>query len=122
MAVERGVDGVIVSNHGGRQLDGAPASLEALPAVVDAVDGKIPVLMDGGVRRGADVVKALALGAAACLVGRPQLWGLAVAGEAGVAHMLEIYRREIDRVLGLCGITCMADIDRNLLFNQHRQE
>ena len=122
MAVERGVDGVIVSNHGGRQLDGAPASLEALPAVVDAVGGKIPVLMDGGIRRGADVVKALAQGAAACLVGRPQLWGLAVAGEAGVAHMLEIYRREIDRVLGLCGITRIADIDRTLLFTQHRQE
>ncbi|HVR68358.1 MAG TPA: alpha-hydroxy acid oxidase [Verrucomicrobiae bacterium] len=122
IAVERGVDGLIVSNHGGRQLDGAPASLEALPAVVHAVAGKIPVLMDGGVRRGADVVKALALGAAACLVGRPQLWGLAVAGEAGVAHMLEIYRREIDRVLGLCGITRIADIDRNLLFTQHRQE
>ena len=122
IAVERGVDGLIVSNHGGRQLDGAPASLEALPAVVHAVAGKIPVLMDGGVRRGADVVKALALGAAACLVGRPQLWGLAVAGEAGVAHMLEIYRREIDRVLGLCGITRIAGIDRNLLFTQHRQE
>jgi L-lactate dehydrogenase (cytochrome)/(S)-mandelate dehydrogenase len=122
MAAERGIDGVIVSNHGGRQLDGAPASLEALPAVVDAVAGKIPVLMDGGVRRGADVVKALALGAAACLVGRPQLWGLAVAGEAGVAHMLEIYRREIDRVLGLCGITRIADVDRNLLFTQYRQE
>ncbi len=122
MAAERGIDGVIVSNHGGRQLDGAPASLEALPAVVHAVAGKIPVLMDGGVRRGADVVKALALGAAACLVGRPQLWGLAVAGEAGVAHMLEIYRREIDRVLGLCGISRIADIDRNLLFTQHRQE
>jgi L-lactate dehydrogenase (cytochrome) len=122
MAAERGIDGVIVSNHGGRQLDGVPASLEALPAVVDAVGGKIPVLLDGGVRRGADVVKALALGAAACLVGRPQLWGLAVAGEAGVAHMLEIYRREIDRVLGLCGVTRIADIDRNLLFTQHRQE
>ena len=122
MAVERGVDGLIVSNHGGRQLDGAPESLEALPAVVHAVGGKIPVLMDGGVRRGADVVKAMALGAAACLVGRPQLWGLAVAGEAGVAHMLEIYRREIDRVLGLCGITRIADIDRTLLFTQHRQE
>jgi L-lactate dehydrogenase (cytochrome)/(S)-mandelate dehydrogenase len=122
MAVERGVDGLIVSNHGGRQLDGAPASLEALPAVVEAVGGRIPVLLDGGVRRGADVAKALALGAAACLVGRPQLWGLAVAGEAGVAHMLEIYRREIDRVLGLCGISRIADIDRNLLFTQHRQE
>jgi L-lactate dehydrogenase (cytochrome)/(S)-mandelate dehydrogenase len=121
-AAELGADGLIVSNHGGRQLDGAPASLEALPVVVDAVGGRIPVLMDGGVRRGADVVKALALGAAACLVARPQLWGLAVAGEAGVAHMLEIYRREIDRVLGLCGISRIADIDRTLLLTRHRQE
>jgi L-lactate dehydrogenase (cytochrome) len=117
-AVERGVDGVVVSNHGGRQLDGSPASVDALPAVVEAVAGRIPVLVDGGVRRGADVVKALALGATACLVGRPQLWGLAIAGEAGVAHMLDIYRREIDRVMGLCGITRIADIDKSLLFTK----
>ncbi|MGE3227087.1 MAG: alpha-hydroxy acid oxidase [Parvibaculaceae bacterium] len=116
-AVGHGVDGVIVSNHGGRQLDGAPASLDVLPGIVAAVDGRIPVLLDGGVRRGGDVVKALALGARACLVGRPQLWGLAVAGEAGVAHMLDIYRREIDRVMGLCGLSCLADIGHDLLFN-----
>ncbi|MGE0150937.1 MAG: alpha-hydroxy acid oxidase [Parvibaculaceae bacterium] len=116
-AVGHGVDGVIVSNHGGRQLDGAPASLDVLPGIVAAVDGRIPVLLDGGVRRGGDVVKALALGARACLVGRPQLWGLAVAGEAGVAHMLDIYRREIDRVMGLCGLSCLADIGHVLLFN-----
>ena len=73
------------------------------------------MLLDGGVRRGGDVVKALALGARACLIGRPQLWGLAVAGEAGVAHVLEIYRREIDRVMGLCGITRIADIDARLI-------
>ena len=115
--VERGIDGVIVSNHGGRQLDGAPATLDALPAIVDAVGGRIPVLIDGGVRRGADVVKALALGARACLIGRPQLWGLAVAGEAGVAHVLEIYRREIDRVMGLCGVTRIADIDKICCFS-----
>ncbi|HEY7689241.1 MAG TPA: alpha-hydroxy acid oxidase [Dongiaceae bacterium] len=120
LAVERGVDGVIVSNHGGRQLDGAAASLDALPGVLDAVGGRIPVLVDGGVRRGVDVVKALALGAAACLVARPQLWALAVAGEAGVAHMLDILRREIDRVLGLCGIARIADIDRKLLLTRHR--
>jgi L-lactate dehydrogenase (cytochrome)/(S)-mandelate dehydrogenase len=119
MAAERGVDGVIVSNHGGRQLDGAASSLDALPAVVDAVAGKIPVLLDGGVRRGSDVIKALALGAAACLVARPQLFGLAVAGEAGVAHMLEILRREIDRALGLCGISRIADINRDFLLPRH---
>jgi L-lactate dehydrogenase (cytochrome) len=114
-AVERGIDAVVVSNHGGRQLDGAAASIEALPGVVEAVDGRIPVLVDGGVRRGADVVKALALGARACLIGRPQLWGLAVAGEAGVAHILEIYRREIDRAMGLCGFSKIDAIDRSCI-------
>ncbi len=102
-AAEAGVDGVIVSNHGGRQLDGAIAGLDALPAVVEAVDGRAVTLMDGGIRRGSHVLKALALGARAVLIGRPQLWGLAVAGEAGVAHVLEIYRAEIDRALGLLG-------------------
>jgi L-lactate dehydrogenase (cytochrome)/(S)-mandelate dehydrogenase len=116
MAVARGIDGLIVSNHGGRQLDGAAASIEALPGIVAAVEGKIPVLLDGGIRRGGDVVKALALGANACLVGRPQLWGLAIAGEAGVAQMLSLYRQEIDRVMGLCGISSIAGITRDILF------
>jgi L-lactate dehydrogenase (cytochrome)/(S)-mandelate dehydrogenase len=115
-ALEHGVDALVVSNHGGRQLDGAPATIEALPAIVDAVGDRLPVLLDGGVRRGSDVVKALALGARACLIGRPQLWGLAVAGEAGVAQVLEIYRREIDRVMGLCGIASIAGIGPDLLF------
>ena len=114
-AVEQGIDAVIVSNHGGRQLDVVPGSLDALPAVVEAVDGRIPVLMDGGVRRGSDVVKAIALGAAACLVGRPQLWGVCLAGREGVAHMFEIYRSEIDRVMGLCGLRCIKDIKSDLL-------
>lgn len=117
-AMAHGVDAVIVSNHGGRQLDGAAASLDALPAIVAAVEGRIAVLLDGGVRRGVDVAKALALGAKACLVGRPQLWGLAVAGEAGVRHVLEIYRRELDRVMGLCGVTRIEDIGRDLLFHR----
>jgi isopentenyl diphosphate isomerase/L-lactate dehydrogenase-like FMN-dependent dehydrogenase len=116
-AVAHGVDGLIVSNHGGRQLDGAVSSLEALPAVVAAVKGHVPVLLDGGVRRGADVVKALALGARACLIARPQLYGLAVAGEAGVAGVLDIYRREMDRVMGLCGITTIDEIGPDLLFS-----
>ena len=102
-AAEEGVDAVIVSNHGGRQLDGAPAAVRALPLAVEAVAGRIPVILDGGIRRGADVVKALALGAAFCLVARPHLWGLAVAGQAGVAWMLEIYRREVERVMALGG-------------------
>ncbi|MEP9386963.1 alpha-hydroxy acid oxidase [Mesorhizobium sp. KR9-304] len=109
-AVARGIDGMIVSNHGGRQLDGAAASLDALPAVVDAVGKRIPVLIDGGIRRGADMAKALALGASFCLIGRPQLWGLAVGGEAGVRHVLELYRKEIDRVMGLMGARTVADI------------
>jgi isopentenyl diphosphate isomerase/L-lactate dehydrogenase-like FMN-dependent dehydrogenase len=120
-AVDQGIDGLIVSNHGGRQLDGAPATIEALPGVVDAVAGRIPVLVDGGIRRGADVVKAIALGAAACLIGRPHLWGLAVAGEAGVAQVLDIYRREIDRVMGLCGISRIADIGPDLIFRKARR-
>lgn len=121
LAVEHGVDALIVSNHGGRQLDGAAASLDALPAIVKAVGGRIPVLIDGGIRRGSDVVKVLALGATACLVGRPQLWGLAVAGEAGVAHMLAIYRQEIDRVMGLCGVSDIAGINQEILL-QSRNE
>ncbi len=121
-AVARGVDGVIVSNHGGRQLDGAIASLDALPRIVEAVDGRIPVLVDGGVRRGADVVKALALGAAACLIARPQLWGLAMGGEAGVANVLEIYRQEIDRTMGLCGVTTIGEINRALISHRSRRE
>ena len=113
LAVEHGIDGVIVSNHGGRQLDTALPAIRALPAVVDAVGG-VPVLLDGGVRRGSHVVKAVALGAAACLIGRPHLWGLAVAGEAGVAQVLEIFRRDIDRVLALGGWDGIAQVDRAL--------
>ncbi|SEE28603.1 L-lactate dehydrogenase (cytochrome)/(S)-mandelate dehydrogenase [Rhizobiales bacterium GAS188] len=116
-ALEHGIDGLIVSNHGGRQLDGAVASIEALPRVVEAVSGRIPVLVDGGIRRGADVVAALALGAKACLIGRPHLWGLSVAGEAGVTAVLDIFRREIDRAMGLCGASQIAHIGPDLLFD-----
>ena len=116
-ALKLGVDGIVVSNHGGRQLDVVPSSLEALPGIVDAVGGKMPILIDGGVRRGGDVVKALALGATACLIGRPHLWGAAVAGERGVARILEIYRTEIDRVMALGGWDDLAAIDRSVLFD-----
>jgi L-lactate dehydrogenase (cytochrome)/(S)-mandelate dehydrogenase len=109
-AVQAGVDGVIVSNHGGRQLDGALPSLRALPGVVQAVDGRIPVLLDGGVRRGGDVFKALGLGATAVLVGRPHLWGLAVAGQAGVDHVLKTLDNELDRVMGLAGVAQVSQI------------
>ncbi len=107
-AVAMGIDGLIVSNHGGRQVDGAASALEALPAIVAAGEDRVPVLIDGGIRRGSDVVKAIALGARAVLIARPQLWGLAVAGEAGVAHVLSIYRSEIDRVMGLLGARNLA--------------
>jgi isopentenyl diphosphate isomerase/L-lactate dehydrogenase-like FMN-dependent dehydrogenase len=117
-AVARGVDGVIVSNHGGRQLDGGPASLDALPGVVAAVGGRIPVLIDGGIRRGADVLKALALGASLCLIARPQLFGLAVAGEAGVARVLDILRREIDRAMGLLGVRTVAELGPDYLMRR----
>ena len=122
-ALARGIDGLIVSNHGGRQLDIVPASIQALPAIVDAVGDKIPVLFDGGVRRGGDVVKAIALGATACLIGRPHLWGAAVAGEQGVARVLEIYRSEIDRIMALCGWDSLDHIDRSVLFDAaHKSE
>ena len=115
-AIERGVDGVVVSNHGGRQLDGAVASIRALPGIVEAVGGKAPVLIDGGFRRGVDVVKALALGARAVLIGRPHLWGVACGGEEGVFWVLELFRREIDRALALGGWDGVAKLDRSILF------
>jgi isopentenyl diphosphate isomerase/L-lactate dehydrogenase-like FMN-dependent dehydrogenase len=103
LAVEHGAAGVVVSNHGGRQLDNAPATIDALPEVVEAVAGRIPVLIDGGIRRGTDVAVALALGAEAVLVGRPALWGLAVDGEAGAALALEMLNDELRLALALLG-------------------
>jgi len=102
-AVKIGVDGIVVSNHGGRQLDGAIATLDALPAIVEAVDGKITVLFDSGIRCGADAIKALALGAQAVLLGRPWVWGLAVGGEKGVTHALKCFLADFDVSLGLTG-------------------
>ena len=115
-AVKCGADGIIVSNHGGRQLDGAIASIRALPSIVEAVGGSAPVLIDGGFRRGVDVVKALALGARAILIGRPQLWGVACAGEDGVFWALELFRREIDRALALGGWDGVAKLDAGVFF------
>jgi 4-hydroxymandelate oxidase len=115
LAVEHGVDGVVVSNHGGRQLDTAPATITALPQVVEAVAGKIPVLIDGGVRRGTDVVKAIALGAQAALIGRPILWGLAADGEEGAYRVLEMLRAEFDLAMALCGARTVREIDRSLV-------
>jgi isopentenyl diphosphate isomerase/L-lactate dehydrogenase-like FMN-dependent dehydrogenase len=111
-AQKLGVDGLIVSNHGGRQLDGAIASLDALPSIVDRVGSSMPVLLDGGIRRGSHVLKALALGARAVLVGRPQLWALSCDGESGVYDMLELLRDELDRSMGLCGLENIAAIEK----------
>ncbi|OGU63727.1 MAG: alpha-hydroxy-acid oxidizing enzyme [Ignavibacteria bacterium RIFCSPLOWO2_02_FULL_55_14] len=114
-AMRHGADGVIVSNHGGRQVDGAIASIDALPAVVKAVGTRGPVLFDGGIRRGADVFKALALGAKAVLVGRPYVWGLAVGGEAGVRHVLQNLVADFDLTMGLSGYRHVGEIDRRAL-------
>jgi 4-hydroxymandelate oxidase len=108
--VEHGAKAVVVSNHGGRQLDTAPATCEVLPHVAEAVGDNCEVYVDGGIRRGSDVLKAIALGARAVLVGRPILWGLTVNGEQGAAHVLEILRRELDEAMLLCGCTTLADI------------
>lgn len=118
-AADLGVDGLIVSNHGGRSLDTLPASIEALPAVVQAVEGHLPVLLDGGIRRGSDVVKALALGAAAVLLGRPWVYGLAAAGPLGVAHTLKLLREELEVTMAMAGCATLADINADLLFSHH---
>lgn len=114
-ALDYGVQAIVVSNHGGRQLDGAIASLDALSDVVKAVEGRAEVLLDGGIRRGVDVLKALALGAKAVLIGRPILWGLAVGGEAGVSHVLELLRDELDVAMALSGCARLQDVDFDLL-------
>jgi isopentenyl diphosphate isomerase/L-lactate dehydrogenase-like FMN-dependent dehydrogenase len=112
LAVEHGAAALVVSNHGGRQLDGVPASIEMLPEVVEAVGGRVEVLLDGGIRRGTDVVKALALGARAVLAGRAIVWGLAANGEEGVRHVLELLRAEIELALALLGCRTPEELDR----------
>jgi len=114
-AVEYGAQAIVVSNHGGRQLDGAIASLDALAEIVAAVDGKIEVLLDGGIRRGTDILAALALGAKAILIGRPILWGLAVAGEVGVSHVLWLLKNELTTAMALSGCPALENIDSSLV-------
>ena len=118
LCVERGIAGIIVSNHGGRQLDTVPATIEALPEVVEAVAGRCEVYLDGGVRRGTDVLKALALGARAVFIGRPILWGLAVAGADGAQHALSLLRDELELAMALAGRPTLAGIDRSLVRKQ----
>lgn len=115
LAVENGVNGIVVSNHGARQMDTAPATIEVLPRCAEAVGGQIPILLDGGVRRGLDVLKAVALGASAVQIGRPVLWGLAVNGQAGVETVLGLLRQELDLALALAGCTDLKAVTRNLV-------
>jgi L-lactate dehydrogenase (cytochrome) len=117
-AVEVGVDGVVVSNHGGRQLDSVPSTARALPDVVDAVGGQVEVLADGGVRTGLDVVKLVALGASAVLIGRAWAWAVAARGEEGVRHVLDVLKADIDVALALTGQTSFAGVDRSALYHE----
>jgi lactate 2-monooxygenase len=114
-ALDEGVDGIVVSNHGGRQVDGSIGSLDALPAIVEAVGASVPILLDSGIRGGADVFKALALGATAVLIGRPYCYGLAVAGESGVREVIQNFSADFDLTLGLAGCASLAELDREAI-------
>ena len=114
-AVEHGAAGIVVSNHGGRQLDTSVATIDALPAIAEAVDGRAEILIDGGFRRGTDILKAVALGATAACVGRPILWGLAADGQAGAEHVLELLRTELDLAMALAGAPTLAELSPDLV-------
>ncbi len=116
LAISHGASGIIVSNHGGRTLDTVPAAIEALPRIAAAVQGRVPILLDGGIRRGTDVLKSLALGATAVMIGRPVLHGLAAAGATGVAHVLKILRTELEIAMALTGRPTLGDIDPTVIF------
>ena len=115
-ACDHGAKGIVVSNHGGRQLDGVPATIEALPHIADAVGDQVDLLVDGGIRRGTDILKAIALGAKAVMVGRPIMWGLSANGADGVHHVLEILCSEFDSAMALCGCTSISDITADLIW------
>jgi isopentenyl diphosphate isomerase/L-lactate dehydrogenase-like FMN-dependent dehydrogenase len=110
LSIEEGADGIIVSNHGGRQEESGRGTLECLPEVLDAVNGRVPVLIDGGFRRGTDIYKALAIGATAVCIGRPYLWGLGAFGQDGVARALKLLRAELERIMRLAGTPRLSDI------------
>jgi L-lactate dehydrogenase (cytochrome) len=115
LAVKSGADAVVVSNHGGRQLDGAPSAISALPIIADAVGSEIEIMFDGGIRSGQDVMRALALGARSCLIGRSYIFGLGAGGQAGVTRAIEIIRNELDVTMALCGVNRVRDIDRQVI-------
>jgi L-lactate dehydrogenase (cytochrome)/glycolate oxidase len=115
LAVEAGADAIVVSNHGGRQLDGAPSSISALPPIVEAVGNRLEVWMDGGIRSGQDVLKAWALGARGTLIGRAMAYGLGAMGEAGVTRALQIIHKELDVTMAFCGHTDIRNVDRSIL-------
>lgn len=119
LAIENGASGIIVSNHGARDLDSTPPTIEALPRVAEAVDGRIPILMDGGIRRGTDVLKAIALGANAVLVGRPFCFGLAAGGAAGVSRVVNILKKEFEIAMALTGRTSVSQIDRSVIWPEN---
>jgi L-lactate dehydrogenase (cytochrome) len=121
IAVTTGADAISVSNHGGRQLDGAPSAISALPRVVDAVGSEIEVMFDSGVRTGSDMMRALALGARSCIVGRSYIYGLGAGGQAGVANAIEILRKEFDVTMALCGVKSTAEINREMLADTESQ-
>ncbi|WP_280138641.1 alpha-hydroxy-acid oxidizing protein [Arthrobacter alpinus] len=123
IAAGMGFDAIQASNHGGRQLDHMASPMDVLPEMVAAVDGRMEIIVDGGIRRGSDVIKALALGADSCAIGRPYLYGLAAAGEAGVAHVLKLFKAEMHRTMALLGVTSVAELKeggRELI--RHRRE
>jgi L-lactate dehydrogenase (cytochrome) len=117
LAAKTGAQALVVSNHGGRQLDGAPSSISILPEIVEAVGSQIEVMFDGGIRTGQDVVRALALGAKSCMIGRAYIYGLGAGGQAGVAKALDILAKEMETTMGLCGVNTIAEIDRHILRN-----
>jgi L-lactate dehydrogenase (cytochrome) len=118
IAAQTGASGIVVSNHGGRQLDGAPSSISALPAIADAVGDELEILFDGGIRTGQDILRALALGAHACMIGRAYIYGLGAGGEAGVARAIEILRNELDVSMALTGTTSVAGVGPEILYSR----
>ena len=116
IARDEGISGIVVSNHGGRTLDTVPAAIEALPRIAERLQGSLPLLVDGGIRRGTDILKALALGASGVMIGRPVLHGLAAAGATGVAHVLKILRTELEIAMALTGRPTLGDVDRSVLW------